>query len=259
MAEKAIFIGAGNVAWHLAHAVDKAGIQVDQIITQHVETAKVLAQKFGAYYGTSPVVGSKADWVFICTSDEQIETAATHVEHLGGIMVHTSGAINMNVLHGKQLHYGVLYPLQTFNKNRVVDFLKVPLLLEASDTLTENKLKDLAEKLSNKVVFANSEQRKILHLSAVIVNNFTNHLFSQAGEIAQQSGLSSALLQPLMQETIEKAIALGAKNAQTGPAKRGDNLVLAEHIAWLETHFPSFVAEYKIISEAIIESHPSAE
>jgi predicted short-subunit dehydrogenase-like oxidoreductase (DUF2520 family) len=259
MAEKAIFIGAGNVAWHLAHAIDKAGIQVDQIITQHTETAKALAQKFGAYFGTEPVAGSKADWIFICVSDGQIEIAAEQLQHIGGIMVHTSGSIDMEVLNGKSTNYGVFYPLQTFNKNREVDFLKVPLLLEASDVITENKLKDLAENLSNKVMFANSEQRKIMHLAAVVVNNFTNHLFAQAELIAQQSGLPISILHPLMQETVNKAMALGAQNAQTGPAKRGDEAVIQTHIDWLYANLPDLATEYEVISQSIIKSYRSTE
>lgn len=259
MVEKAIFIGGGNVAWHLAQAVDRAGIQVDQIITQHTETAKALAQKFGAYFGTQPVVGSKADWIFICVSDEQIEIAAEQLQSIGGIMVHTSGSIDMAVLQGKSANYGVFYPLQTFNKDRAIDFIKVPLLLEASDILTENKLQDLAEKLSDKVIFASSVQRKIIHLAAVVVNNFTNHLFLQAELIAQQSGLPSEILHPLMQETVDKAILLGAQNAQTGPAKRGDQAIIQTHVDWLKQHLPAFISEYESISKSIISTNRLTE
>ena len=259
MSEKAIFIGAGNVAWHLAHAIDKAGIRVDQIISKHDETAKALAQQFGAYFGTEPVAGSKADWIFVCTTDEQIEIAAEQLQFAGGIMLHTSGSIAMEVLHNKSAHYGVFYPLQSFNKNRQVDFLKVPLLIEASDVVTENRLKDLAVKLSNTVLFATSEQRKTIHLAAVVVNNFTNHLFSQAEQIAQQSGLPSSVLYPLMQETINKAMALGAHESQTGPAKRGDQAVILTHLTWLKEHLPAFAYEYEIISQSILKSHTSTE
>jgi predicted short-subunit dehydrogenase-like oxidoreductase (DUF2520 family) len=259
MPEKAVLIGAGNLAWHLAPALDRAGIVIDQVIATNPLRAKELAGKFGAYFGTECVSGSKVEWIFICTGDNQIEAVAEKFSSYGEIMVHSSGSTSIEVISSHNRHAAVLYPLQTLHKDRKIDFNKIPLLIEASDSSTEQKIRLLAEKLSSQVQFVNSENRRLVHLAAVITNNFTNHLMQQAENIMDFSGLPTQWLYPLLAETVAKASAMGAKNAQTGPAKRGDLQTIATHLEWLSLHQPNLAKIYKEISMSILREYKDGD
>lgn len=253
MAEKVIIIGAGNVAWQLSKALDKAGYTIDQVISRNGDHAKALALEYGAFFGTEPVWGSHADWLILCTGDDDIAAAAQQYQNLAEVMLHVSGSVPMQVLQPCNRNYGVLYPLQTLSKDRPTDFLNIPLLVEGSDNATAKSITQLAEKLSNKVVAASSEQRRQLHIAAVFVNNFSNHMFVQAEKITTAAGLPFNLLYPLMAETVAKAAALGPQNAQTGPAKRHDQAVVAAQRQWLQTHFEAMLPVYDACTKGIGE------
>lgn len=251
MSETAIIVGAGNLGWHLAHALDKIGVQIEQVISRNGHSAKELAIKFGAYYGTEISYKSQADWVFLCTSDDQLETAAHHLKHCGNILIHCSGSTAMGILSPHNLKYGVLYPLQTLTKSRKIDFNKVPLLIEASDSITEKAIQELAERLSVHVRFCKSPQRQILHLAAVFANNFVNHLYQISGELASKSGQNPEILRPLFSETLLKALELGPLQAQTGPAKRKDTRIMEQHLLWLKENAPEYENMYRLFSDSI--------
>lgn len=257
MPEKAVLIGAGNLAWHLAPALDRAGIVIDQVIAQHPDKAKALAEKFGAYFGTECISGTHVDWLFICTGDSQIENVAQQYGACTEVLVHSSGATSLSVLQPYARQAAVLYPLQTLNKDRKLDFNRIPLFIEASDSLTEQRLRHLAEKLSTRVQFVDSNHRRLVHLAAVIANNFTNHFIQQAESIMEMSGLSAQWLYPLLEETVDKAKVLGAANAQTGPAKRGDEQTISTHLEWLRKNKPELAKLYGEISASIARQFPS--
>jgi predicted short-subunit dehydrogenase-like oxidoreductase (DUF2520 family) len=141
--------------------------------------------------------------------------------------------------------------LQTFSKNRNLDFSKIPICLEANNEEIYIFLEKIAEKLSDNVSRINSAQRKILHIAAVFACNFVNHLLAISKNILDKEQLSFDLLKPLIQETITKALeAKHPKEVQTGPAVRGDNLVLQKHIAYLAENL-QMQKLYKLLSESI--------
>lgn len=253
MAEKIIITGAGNVAWQLSKALDKAGYTIDQVISRNIDHAKLLASQYGAYFGTQPVAGSHTDWLILCTGDDQIGLAAEQLQNHAQVLLHVSGSVDMEVLQPYNRNYGVLYPLQTLSKEREINFLTVPFLIEGNNNQTEKNILQLAEKISNKVVVTNSLQRRQMHLAAVFINNFGNHLFQLSEKIASHSGLKFELLYPLMAETVAKAISLGPDNAQTGPAKRHDQEVIALQQQWLLQYFPEMLPVYNACTESIIK------
>ncbi len=151
-------------------------------------------------------------------------------------------------------HLGVLYPLQTFSKLKKVDFREIPIFIEISDEKTEHTMMPLAGAISNKVYKIGSEERKALHVAAVFASNFTNHMLAMAQDILEQNSLNFDWLIPLITETINKSLALGPGQAQTGPAKRGDLEVLDEHLEFLRGQ-KSVAAIYKLVSQHIIDRY----
>lgn len=236
MGLKISIIGSGNVAWNLAHALDKYGHTIVQVISKHQENAKALAEKFGAYFGTShsELYGS-SDIIFLCVNDDVIKEVVHDIEAgADTIVCHTSGPVAMEVLEGSANKCGVFYPLQSLNKSRLKDFLEVPLLVEGSDPQVERTLRDLAEQLSNKVSLVSSANRMKYHLAAVFANNFVNLMYVCSENYLDKQGLDFKMLEPLIFETALKIKDDKPSNLQTGPAKRHDHEVITKHVEMLD-------------------------
>jgi predicted short-subunit dehydrogenase-like oxidoreductase (DUF2520 family) len=91
-------------------------------------------------------------------------------------------------------------------------------------------------------------------LAAVWANNFGQTVIGMAAEICRSHEVDPDLLKPLLDETLNKALALPAKEAQTGPARRGDQKTLQDHIELMkEDH--SVQELYQNLSQFIIERY----
>jgi predicted short-subunit dehydrogenase-like oxidoreductase (DUF2520 family) len=168
------------------------------------------------------------------------------------IVAHTAGSHGLDVFPENIKLRGVFYPLQTFSKNRHIKLNDVPFLLESSDSKSAGILKDLAESISTKVYFADTQHRRMLHLAAVFVNNFTNHMLAVGQDIALKAGFSFDILSPLILETISKAIEAGPENSQTGPAIRNDKNTIEKHLDLL-SFSPELQRIYNDITLSIVK------
>ena len=174
------FIGAGNLATNLAKALYWKGFRIVQVYSRTKESAQELAQTVEAVYTTELQAVTKEAQLYIVSLKD-----AAFVELLPQIVsgkenalwVHTAGSIPMNIWQGHVARHGVLYPMQTFSKQREVDFGQIPFFVEGNSEEDVRLLKDIASALSEKVYEASSEQRKSLHLAAVFTCNFTNHMY----------------------------------------------------------------------------------
>jgi predicted short-subunit dehydrogenase-like oxidoreductase (DUF2520 family) len=192
------------------------------------------------------------DVVVLAVPDFALAGVAAELEVAPGtIVLHTSGSQPLALLQAIQGgHIGVFYPLQTFSKSKPVDFANVPLLVEAQDKETLQQIEQLARSISKQVQRVSSEARKQLHLAAVFACNFTNHLLGISQQLLQKANLPKELLQPLIEETIEKASRQNPFSVQTGPAVRGDENVLQAHLHMLQPH-PRYQAIYNQLSQSI--------
>lgn len=251
-------IGTGNVAWHLAPALENAGHTVTDVYSRDIHRAAKLT---GRLYTTEPkddldFSDSEAEIYIIAVSDHAIPSIADSIilpEE--SILVHTSGGVNLTALAYSSASYtGIFYPLQSFSKSREIDFGDVPFLLESDDQEVLHKLKILAKSLSPHQYLVKSKDRMALHVAAVFASNFTNHLLRISEEIMNRQGLDFEMLKPLIIEQVSKSLQMGAKAAQTGPALRGDVPTLDQHYQFL--NYNEQVAEiYKLISQDIIDSN----
>ena len=166
------------------------------------------------------------------------------------LWVHTAGSMPMDVWKGRANHYGVFYPLQTFSKQREVDFREIPVFVEGCNDEVAAFLKEVAAALSGKVYEADSAQRERLHLAAVFACNFPNCLYRIAGELLGECGVPFEVLLPLMDETVDKVHRLPPALAQTGPAARGDEEVMRRHREMLAGH-PGWQRLYELLSREI--------
>lgn len=251
---KVSFIGAGNVAWHLAQALEYAGHVVQEVYSRNLMHAQQLAAKLYHAVPTNSLdfSKSKANVFIIAISDDGL--AGVNEQIIlpeGSIIVHTSGTMPVETLVGRP-NSGVFYPLQTFSKIKKVDVQCVPFCIEATNETTEDVLIALAQSISNTVYLISSAERKILHIAAVFACNFTNHLLALAKEIVDREELEFDLLKPLIQETFHKALAANDPvSVQTGPAARNDQKVIQSQQDYL-TPFPDEQKIYKMLTESII-------
>ena len=168
------------------------------------------------------------------------------------VFLHTAGSMPMSVFREKALHYGVLYPMQTFSKQREVDFSIIPCFIEANDEFALKQIEGLAGQISHRVYQLSSEDRKYLHLSAVFACNFANHCYAVSQELLQQHGIPFDVMLPLIDETAAKVHGMTPKDAQTGPAVRYDENVIGKQIQLLENQ-PYFQKIYDSMSKSIHE------
>ena len=166
-------------------------------------------------------------------------------------IVHVSGSVGINIFNQKIEKYGVLYPLQTFNKEILLNFENIPICIEANSSLFEKELIQLSKNLSNAIFLVNSEKRIQLHIAAIFASNFSNHMFSISDNILQRSNFDFSILIPLINQTILRLKNNSPKQAQTGPAKRKDIKILKKHIKGIKDKGVRKL--YQDISNHIIE------
>lgn len=244
-------VGAGNVATHLALAFAEKGYIIQQVFSRTEESAKVLAEKTGASYTTNlRDLASDSGLFILSVSDHALEEIIENSSFGASLVVHTSGSTPMKVFRDKVINYGVLYPLQTFSKDRQLNFSTIPLCIEANTPANLVALNHMCSLLSQQVIFMNSRKRLNLHLAAVIACNFSNHLYSLADKVLKEHNLSFDLLQPLIIETAEKAVHYGPSQVQTGPAVRKDIKVIKKHIELL-SFSPELQKIYDLLSKSI--------
>ncbi len=225
-----VILGTGNLAYHLFNAfMDSIGISITQVVGRSANNTATFSSVTTVSTNYDKI--HDADVYIVAVSDEAIAEVSAYVGQKNGLVVHTSGATDMQVIRAK--NKGVFYPLQTFTKNRPIDFGNIPICVEADSPKSLKLLKQLASYISNDVNEINSQQRKKLHLAAVFANNFTNHLYGVAEDVCKAEGLPFDLLKPLIRETADKALEISPYLSQTGPAKRGDEKSMDEHLALL--------------------------
>ncbi|CAN5578526.1 DUF2520 domain-containing protein [soil metagenome] len=248
---KIVLIGAGNVATHFGLALKKAKHEIVQVFSRSESSSRELARKLKSKYTTDVNnISLSADLYIISISDHAIKGMLKSLSIKNKIIIHTSGSVGINIFGKRFVNHGVIYPLQTFSKERHINFKEVPLLIESNNAKVLAALNAFAYSVSPFVFEMTSADRKTVHLAAVIANNFSNHLFVLAENVLKKKNIPFPLLGPLLHETVIKAIKLTPHDAQTGPAKRGDTKTLEEHLKMLKQD-SSLQKIYKLLSESI--------
>jgi predicted short-subunit dehydrogenase-like oxidoreductase (DUF2520 family) len=248
---KVVFLGFGNVNSHLCNALYKTDkITVNQVFNRNY--IKLLSPFEDIPFTDDISKIESADVYIIGIPDDAISSFSESLPFQNRLTVHTSGGVSINALSSKNRR-GVFYPLQTFSKERKVNFTNIPICIEAKNTSDLKMLKQLGETISKNVVEISSEQRQKVHLAAVFVNNFTNYLYQIGEDILKKDGLSLDLLKPLIKETAEKIEKLPPEKAQTGPAKRNDIKTIEKHLHLLEN--TGYREIYELFTKALKANH----
>ncbi len=250
-------IGVGNVGTYFAESLHKSGYSIQSVYGRNFDNASTLAGKVGARAITClKEINQNSDLYIIAIKDDSISDLVQKLKIESGLVVHTSGSIEMDVLEGVSKRIGVLYPLQTFSKGNELHTRSFPICIEARKDEDLDALEEFSEGLvgKDKVYKIDTSQRKTLHIAAVFACNFTNYLYSIAEDLMTEKQLPFEMLRPLIVEMMDKSNKNLPSSNQTGPAKRNDIKVMKEHLEILKTR-KEYQEIYKVISEAIINRY----
>ena len=253
---KTIIIGSGNVATVLGKKILKAGHQILQLASKNEIHAANVGKLFNCDYTSSLLtINKEADLYIIAISDTALMELDQYLFLNNKLTVHTAGAVSKDVLKKISSNYGVLYPLQSIKKN-MADTTEIPLLVDANSEENRSLIYDFAKSISDKVDVTNDEQRLKLHVAAIIVNNFINHLYTLANEFCEKEKVDFKLLLPLIKETSDRLMYAKPSEMQTGPAVRNDDITISKHLDQLKK-YPALTDFYKQFTKSIREFYPS--
>ena len=251
---KIVIIGSGKVANWFGKILHQNRHEIIQVYSRNIENASILASDLNA----EPIdnlqkINTTANLYLIAVADNAVEEILVNISGVNGILINTSGSMNISDMKNKSANYGIMWPMISVTKDMKPenDFIMV---IEASDSSTENKLKELSSLFTEKVYSLSYEQRKALHLSAVFSNNFTNHLISIAQQLLEKNDIDPSVLQPMLENMIERLKNSPAKELQSGPALRDDTIVMQNHLQMLKDH-PDLQSIYKSLSKSIRNSY----
>ena len=243
-------IGTGNVADHLVSLIGNSKHTLYQVCGRNKERAALLSGRALHSFRSEPAtLRTDADLYILAVSDDAVSSVAEQMPDVSGIVVHTSGSVKVDALN-KFNSYGVWYPLQTFSRDQQIDFKDVPVCVEGSDSETTKTISGVFENEVNKVEEVSSEQRAVVHLSAVFACNFSNHMYHLALKLLSDKGLEFSLLHSLIDETVKKALRNPPNKVQTGPAVRNDHGTLQKHSAMLSED-PELAEIYRLLTAGI--------
>ena len=243
---RVVILGSGNVAIHLAKGLnDATGAELVQYYSRSDRNNSYFPATITRTDNLDQL--EEADLYIIAVKDEAVEGIGSNLAGRGGLVVHTAGGISIDALAACPRR-GVFYPVQTFSKDRALDWSGTPLALETALPEDMVFLKNFASMFSEKVFEIDSPGRRNLHLAAVFANNFSNHMFTLSKEVCLEHGLPFELVKPLILETAKKVMVLAPEDAQTGPARRLDGAVMSEQSARLDEEKKEI---YTLLSDSI--------
>ncbi|MBO4499255.1 MAG: DUF2520 domain-containing protein [Bacteroidaceae bacterium] len=251
-----VLVGAGNVATCMGGALKSAGHDIKCVYSRTERNAMALANKLDTCFVTDLEQLPEADAFIVMLRDDALLSLAAKIvsSHPEKLFLHTSGSVPNSLWKSAgATRYGVLYPMQTFSKGKSVEWGDVPVFIEASSDECLQKVRNIAESLSDNCTVLDSEQRSRLHLAAVFACNFSNRMYAIADELLKECGIPFSVMLPLIAETADKVSSMPPVSAQTGPAVRGDKRVMDVHRRLL-TDKPEWRILYDLISKDIKKS-----
>ncbi|MEC9134946.1 MAG: DUF2520 domain-containing protein [Bacteroidota bacterium] len=224
---KVVLIGAGHLAFYFYKQFLRCKeVNLTQWFNRSIEKIDFAKPKVAITNQLSQI--KSADLYLICVSDDAIESISKKIK-TKGLIAHCAGGVPLNRLRGSS-RKAVFYPLQTFTKGREMSFEHLPFCIETTQSKDRILLNELTNNLGGVAHEFNSEKRALIHLIAVLINNFGNHLLHLGSELSKKHEIPFQIFHSLIEETYQKAFTQDPKDTQTGPALRRDQGTIDKHI-----------------------------
>lgn len=247
-------IGTGNTAHILGRIINEAGHHILEVVGRNSKNVEALSGLLNTV-GSSNInnINTATDLIVVAVSDGSIADIVQSLKVVDKLVVHTAASVSINVLKSCSTRFGVIYPVQSLKKE-ILKLPAIPVLIDGCDNEVRGSLFEFASTWADGVSFANDDERLKLHIGAVIVNNFVNHLFTVTEAYCRKVNVNFAVLYPLIEETIARLNDNAPSSLQTGPAIRNDVETIEKHLSILTT-YPEMAELYKFISKDIIKYH----
>jgi predicted short-subunit dehydrogenase-like oxidoreductase (DUF2520 family) len=240
-------IGSGNIATVLGKKIMESGHTIVQVYSRNTAHAKTLADALSAE--AADEISDNADMFIVAVADDALQNITSWMKPVNGFVVHTAGSVSIDVLKDISNNFGVLWPLQSVRRE-TANAPVLPVLIDANNAWNKMKLKGFAQSFADSVAEADDEQRKKMHLAAVITNNFSNYIFSLTEKYCEEEGIDFKLMIPLLAETVSRMREHSPSDLQTGPAIRNDASTIEKHRGLLE-NYPNLLDVYNFFTERI--------
>ena len=248
--KKILIVGSGNVAHHLSIALKNSGFEISQIFSRNLITAEKLASIIGCDFTNEIEKVQDYDLALLCIKDDEIHNVANQFNKRP--IVHTSGSSGLSVFKNQKNLTGIVYPLQTFNKNTEININEVPFFIVSNDIVFKKELKKIFSKISEKTEIIANNRLKRIHLAAVFACNFSTEMYSIAQEILRAENSDFENLKPLIYQNFKKIENEKIKTLRTGPAKRKDFTIINRHLKTIRD--PRLKKIYQAISDYITQN-----
>jgi predicted short-subunit dehydrogenase-like oxidoreductase (DUF2520 family) len=245
-----VIIGTGNVATILGKRFLAADHEIVQVCGRNPLHAEELADLLSASFTTDwKQPDPNADLYVVAVSDTAVAAIAAELRLKNKLVVHTAGAVSKDVLSSCSQNYGVLYPLQSL-RSELNELPDLPFLVDGNTGDDLALITEFANSISHQVQQAGDEQRLKLHVAAVMVSNFTNHLYALAKAYCLHEKVDFNMLLPLITAVADRLHEYEPAAVQTGPAVRNDEATIQKHLALLQQH-PSMKVMYTLFTDSI--------
>lgn len=239
-------IGTGNVAEILGQRLFNKGFPLVSVVGRNEQRASELAVNWSARVENFEEISG--DFILVCLPDSVTKACIERID-IQKMVAYTAGSLSLSEI--SHPNCGVFYPLQTFSKSRKDTRIDFPILIESKRPEYSSVLQEIGSKIATRVEYCDSEKRQLIHLSAVFINNFSNHMVQIGQKLAQKNDIDPNLFSALIEETFTKLKDLSADEAQTGPAVRNDLTTLKLHLDMLEGNENKI---YKLLTNNLLKS-----
>jgi predicted short-subunit dehydrogenase-like oxidoreductase (DUF2520 family) len=253
-----VLIGSGNVASVLGRKMVNADHEIIQVYSRNANHASSLAEELKTTHTSDQAkIQMEADIYILAVSDHALPETSEWLRLGKKLVVHTAGSVSKNVLTPVSKNFGVLYPLQSLRKE-MDKIPEIPLLIDGNTDDNITLIHDFAASISSYTQNASDQQRELLHIAAVFVSNFTNHLYTMASDFCRNESLDFKLLLPLIKEVANRISEHSPQEVQTGPAVRNDDITINKHLSLLEK-YPSMKELYRDFSNNITQYYSGSK
>ncbi|HZN24487.1 MAG TPA: DUF2520 domain-containing protein [Burkholderiales bacterium] len=242
-------IGAGRVGRTLASLwSEKHTFEVKDVLDGKPDGARAAVAFIGDGIAVEAIEAMRpADVWMITTPDRAIlasvqTLAGAGLLRQGDIVFHCSGSLASSELAFARTlgaHVASVHPLKTFADPReaVRTFVGTHCAGEG-DRGAMDVLVPAFERIGGRVAEIDPQFKTIYHAASVIVCNYLTALLETGLRCYERTGLSretaTAMIEPIVRETLDNVLELGTADALTGPVARGDDAVVARHLHALE-------------------------
>ena len=226
-------IGAGSVGTNLHHAFEIKGVRTELI---HARPLTATRPEDTEDPRVEDEVLNSFDVYIYTVADHALRAVVATVNAPRALHLHTSGSMPIGVFGADKPHAGILYFFQSFNREHLIDdWSGIPCIIEGRNIDDVAAIYSLAQSLTNRIYEAGQHDRERLHVAGVFANNYTNLMYRIASEILRDTQIPFEALFPLIDQTASKIHAMSPREAQTGPAQRGDEEVIRHHVELLKS------------------------